>query len=203
MSSQKFVVEFIGTFFLVLVVSFTGNPLAIGAVLAALVYSGGHVSGAHFNPAVTLALYLKKKIHANDAMKYVLVQLLGGFCAAIIFALSHHAFFIPKPTTPSLFIAFIVELFFTFLLARTILLVAADDRVKNNQYFGIAIGAALLAGAAAGGPISGGAFNPAVGFAPLLLDAQHLTQHVPFMLLYIFGPLIGGALAAFSTELKN
>jgi len=197
MKNTKLLTEFLGTFFLVTVVSFTGNPLAIGGVLLVLVYSGGHISGAHYNPAVTLAMYLRKKISQTDALYYVAVQMLGAIAAAALYLFTHQVFFIPQPSAQTtLPIAFVLELIFTFLLVRTILSVAADSRVKGNQYFGLAIGAALFVGATAAGPLSGGAFNPAVGVGPLLLDINHLSNHLPLIVLYIAGPLAGGALAA-------
>jgi len=199
--SSKLMTEFIGTMLLVTVVSFTGNPLAVGAVLAALVYSGAHISGAHYNPAVTFGLFLKKKISSKEAVPYVIVQMLGGLSAAALSVIVRSTIFVPQPAVevPWL-VACVVEMLGTFLLVRTILTVAADSRVKGNQYFGLAIGSALMAAAFLGGPISGGAFNPAVGVSPLLFDLGHLAQHLSSIVLYIVGPLLGAALAAFSVE---
>jgi len=197
MPSTKLLTEFLGTFFLVTVVSFTGNPIAIGAVLMALVYSGGHISGAHFNPAVTLAVFLKKKISSTEAAQYVFAQFLGAACAVEMFFLTQHTFFLPSPGLKvSWLVAFLIETLFTFLLVRTVLATAVESRAKNNQYFGLAIGAALLAGAFAGGPLSGGVYNPALGLAAIFLDLTHLSEHVPLIVLYLAGPLFGGALAA-------
>lgn len=197
MNTSKLLTEAIGTFFLLTVVAFTGNPLAIGAVLMILVYSGGHISGAHYNPAVTLAFYLRKKISRSESLQYVVAQLIGGVCAASLYFFVHHSFFLAQPAAQtSLLMAFFIEVLFTFLLVRTILMVAADTRVKGNQYFGLAIGGALFVGAMVGGPISGGAFNPAVGIAPLLINPDLLLAHLPLVALYILGPVIGSAIAA-------
>lgn len=195
MNNPKLITEFLGTFFLVTIVAFTGNPLAIGIALMVLVYSGGHISGAHFNPAVTFALYLKKVVSQQEAISYVIAQFLGAIAAAIFYALTHKDYFIPQPSDVSWPVALVVEIIFTFLLVRTILLVAADTRVKGNQYFGLAIGGALMVAAFAGGPISGGAFNPAVGVAPLLIDLRNLVNNLPTIVLYIVGPLLGAAFA--------
>lgn len=203
MNNPKLVAEFLGTFFLVTVVAFTGNPLAIGIALMLLVYSGGHISGAHFNPAVTFAFYLKKALSQKEAIEYVIAQLLGGIAASIFYTMTHHDFFIPQPTGVSWLTACIIEIAFTFLLVRTILLVAADTRVKGNQYFGLAIGGALMVGAFAGGPLSGGAFNPAVGVAPLLVALPSLSTHFSLILLYILGPLIGATLAQMLDSKSN
>ncbi len=194
---KKYLVEFIGTFFLVLVVALTGNPLAIGGFLIAMVYAGGYISGAHYNPAVTLSLFLARKIKPEEAIRYVITQMIAGFCAAAMLYFLKGTLFLPHPAVgTSMVTAFIVEILFTFLLAHTILRVAASNEVKNNQYFGLAIGLALMAGAFAGGPISGGAYNPAVGVSPLLFDLEHLSQHLPLIVLYTAGPCIGGALAS-------
>src|SRR5437879_5565294 len=81
---KKYVVELMGTFFLVLVIGLTGNPLAIGSILMVMIYMGGHVSGAHYNPAVTLAFLLQKKIDTRDAGMYIVFQILGSIGAALI-----------------------------------------------------------------------------------------------------------------------
>src|ERR1700716_3522561 len=93
---KKYLIEFIGAFFLVLTIALTGNPVAIGFVLTVLVYMGGYISGAHYNPAVTLAVLLIKKIDKGEAMKYMIAQLLGGFIAAGIFYFIHGSNFAPS-----------------------------------------------------------------------------------------------------------
>lgn len=194
---KKYIIEFIGTFFLVLVVALTGNPLAIGVVLAALVYMGGYISGAHYNPAVTLAVWMNKKIESAVALRYILTQFVAAVAAAAIYFVLQGKTFIPQPgINISLPSAIIIEILFTFLLASVILHVAATTKTKGNDYFGLAIGFTLMAGAFAGGPISGGAFNPAVGVGPLLFDFAHIANHTTNLFVYLFGPLVGGALAS-------
>jgi aquaporin Z len=202
MNNPKLITEFLGTFFLVTVVAFTGNPLAIGVVLMVLVYSGGHISGAHYNPAVTFAMYLKKAISKADAISYVIAQFLGGLTASVFYASTHQDLFIPQPSGITWVQAAVVEAVFTFLLVRTIMIVATDTRVKGNQYFGLAIGGALMVAAFAGGPLSGGAFNPAVGISPLLIDIQNIGSYISLLLLYSVGPLLGAALA-YKVDVKN
>lgn len=202
---KKLLVEFIGTFFLVLVVSLSGNPVAIGFILMAMVYMGGYISGAHYNPAVTLGLWVSKKIHGNDALKYMAAQLLGGFVAAGAYAYIKKDFFLPAPNMEvSWMTAFVVEAFFTFALVTVVHHVAATEKTKGNQYYGLAIGMTLLAAATAGGPISGGAFNPAVGVSPLLFDLSGIGAHINSIFLYATGPLVGGAAAGWVyTRMKN
>ncbi len=196
MSSNKLLAEFLGTFFLVTVVAMTGNPLAIGAILMVMVYAGGPVSGAHYNPAVTFAMFLKKQISARDGMLYVLVQAVGGLLAAALFFFLKGSYFSPQPAAEtSWLVALLIEILFTFLLVNTIIHVT-DAKTKGNSYFGLAIGAALFIGATVGGPISGGAFNPVVGIAPWVFHVSELSSHLPLILLYLVGPLAGASLAA-------
>ena len=193
---KKYSVEFIGTFFLVLTVALSGNPIAIGCILTAMIYMGGYISGAHYNPAVTIGLFVSGTIKWEEARKYIAAQLLGGFIAAGIYACIKQDFFLPSPAPDvSLLAAFIVEVLFTFALVSVVHHVAVNPKVKGNQYYGLAIGMTVLAAATAGGPISGGAFNPAVGVSPLIFDIASIPAHAPTILLYIAGPLVGGALA--------
>lgn len=198
MLNQKILTEFLGTFFLVTVVAFTGNPIAIGVALMVLVYSGGHISGAHFNPAVTYAFYLKKAFTLKESLAYIAAQFGGALVASFFYTAATTEKFIPQPaTTTSWPLALVIEIIFTFLLVKTILSVAADARVKGNQYYGLAIGGALVVGALIGGTISGGAYNPAVGVAPLLFDFTTLGMHLSSIALYILGPLAGAGLAVY------
>lgn len=193
---KRYLIEFLGTFFLVLIIALTGNPLAIGVGLTALVYMGGYISGANYNPAVTLALWINKKHTTQSALAYMGIQLLAATVAAGVYYLISSLFFIPQPgANVSIGSAVAVEVLFTFLLASVVLHVAASDKTKGNDYFGIAIGFVVMAGAFAGGAISGAAFNPAVGIGPLLFDFNNIGAHTSNILLYLFAPLAGGALA--------
>lgn len=194
--SNKLIMEFIGTFFLLLVVAFTGNPLAIGAILVALVYMGGYISGAHYNPAVTVSLWISNKIKSGEALKYIGVQMVAGVVAAAFFNVIDGSKFLPTPSlNADIAGAFLIEALLTFLLCSVILHVAATDKTKGNNYYGIAIGFTLLAIAYVGGPISGGAFNPAIGVSPLLYDFINFGPHFMNMTLYLIGPVVGGILA--------
>lgn len=196
MMMKRLIVEFIGTFFLVLVIAMTGNPLAIGAVLTALVYMGGYISGAHYNPAVTLALLINKKITTPLAFQYMITQFIAGFIAAAVFFIITGNKFIPQPAVNTRIAgAILVEVLFTFLLAFVVLHVAATNKTKGNNYYGIAIGFTVMAIAFAGGPISGGVFNPAVGVGPILFDFSNISSHITNVIIYLLGPFIGGGLA--------
>ena len=192
----KLIVEFIGTFFLVLTVALTGEPIAIGAVLIALVFMGGYISGANYNPAVTLSLYLNNKIEKALAIRYIITQLIAGLIAAAVYLAIKGQYFVPAPSpSAGMGPAFLVEVFYTFLLCTVVLHVAATEKVKDNHYYGLAIGLTLMAAAFAGGPISGGAFNPAVGVSPLIFDIKNLSSRLMDVSLYVIGPITGAVLA--------
>lgn len=166
----KYLTEFVGTFFLMLTIGSTVlppndagpmAPLAIGAVLMAMVFAGGHVSGAHYNPAVTLAVFLRGKVTAGDVVGYMVAQVAAAAAAAIAVG-----FFKGFPTATPLKVdpiyALLGEFFFTFALCTVVLNVATAKGTSGNSFYGLAIGFTVLAGAYAMGPISGAAFNPAV-----------------------------------------
>jgi aquaporin Z len=201
--TRKLVTEAIGTFFLVLTIGLTvtaGEPLApvaIGSVLMVMVYMGGAISGAHYNPAVTFAMLLRGKVSAAEAAAYALAQLIGAALAALAVYWLAGKVFMPAPAaTAGVPQVLVVEALFTFALALVVLNVATARETEGNSYFGLAIGFTVLAGAFAGGPISGGAFNPAVGLGPALVAALVGGQPVGQVVYYIVGPLVGGALAA-------
>jgi aquaporin Z len=166
---KKYVIEFIGTFFLVLTIGLSANPLAIGAVLAAMVYMGGYISGAHYNPAITLAIWMRRKIDGLEAIKYVVVQLVAALVAAATYlTIKGHDMVVAPGAGVSFSTALLCEIIFTFALVSVVLHTAVSSKTKGNPYFGLAIGFTLLVGAYSVGSISGGAFNPAVGIGPNL-----------------------------------
>jgi len=201
---QKYVMEFIGTLFLVLAVGLTGDPIAIGVTLAVMVYMGAHISGAHYNPAVTIAVWFRGKLEKSQVPFYFLAQILGAFAAAIIIAFVGKTF-IPEPAfNVTLWQALLVEILFTFVLASVILTVATAKKLKGNYIYGLAIGFALMAGAYVGGPISGGVYNPAVGLGPIILSLLTGNAYpTKLILLYIIGPSIGGVLSAIVFKYLN
>jgi len=209
---KKYLVEFIGTFFLVLVVCLSGGnflaPIGIGAILMVMVYMGGPISGAHYNPAVTFAVWLRGKISPKDSLIYMFAQFLAAFAAAYFFFLIWgRNIGGPKPMTDiNILKPFAVEMVFTFALALVVLSVATSKKSAGNQYYGLAIGTTVLACAIAGGGISGGAFNPAVGMGPILVDAIFGScpcEPEQFLWIYIAGPFAGGTLAAIAYRIIN
>ena len=168
--TRKGAVEVIGTFFLVFTVAVSGfsrsefTPLAAGAVLMVMVYAGGHISGGHYNPAVTIAALLRRRIGLADAMTYWIVQLAAGAVAGVVAraVVNPEAVTTLHPSGRTLAAAAVVELLFTFALCYVVLNVATSKDQAGNSFFGLAIGFTVLAGAFAVGGISGAAFNPAV-----------------------------------------
>ena len=201
---RKYVTEFIGTFFLVLTIGLTvlnGTefaPLAIGASLMIMVYMGGHVSGGHFNPAVSLAVLLRGKMASvGEFAMYVVSQCLGAVAAALTVYVILGRTFAPAPaSTASVTGAVAVELLYTFALALVVLNSAVAVKTLGNSFYGLAIGFTVVVGAFAGGPISGGAFNPAVGFGPIVVDALISGGSLANLWIYLVAPLVGGAVAA-------
>lgn len=171
---NKYIVEFIGTFFLVFTI---GNvviggeavaPLAIGGVLMVMVFAGGHISGAHYNPAVTLAVFLRGKCDAKDVGPYMVAQVLAAAAAAacVIFLRGEN----PNPPMElDVGKALLAEFLFTFALATVVLNVATAKGTEGNSFYGLAIGFTVMAGAFAVGGISVGVFNPAVAVGVSIL----------------------------------
>jgi len=197
--------EFIGTFFLVLTVGASETrgptilaPLSVGSVLMVLVYSGGHISGGHYNPAVTLAVLLsgRNMITLKKALMYMAVQMVGGFLGAVIaYGLIQKSFPIGPVGNIHVASAFFAELLYTFLLGTAVLQTATTQAQANNSFFGLAIGFAVLTEAFTIGEISGGAVNPAVGVG-LLIVHGFAGGDAQFIWLFLLAPLMGGALSA-------
>ncbi|MCB0723289.1 MAG: aquaporin family protein [Ignavibacteriae bacterium] len=201
---NRYITELIGTFFLVLTIAFTGNPIAIGLVLTALVYMGGHISGAHYNPAVSLAIYLRKKISAKDVLIYWLFQIIGAALAAIMFLSITKETFAPAPNPNiSMLSAIVIEFVFTFALILVVLNVATTQKNAGNSYFGLAIGATILGAAFAGGPFSGGAYNPAVAIGPAIVDTINGGNSISNLIIYLIGPFLASLTAPFVFKFMN
>ena len=201
---KKYLVEFIGTFFLVFTVGMAVRsgavlaPLAIGASLMVMIFAGGHVSGGHFNPAVTLAVFLRGKCDKSDVLPYWVAQFAAGLVAALVVTF----LFVSKPAAPALhgsIPSVIVEFLFTFALAWVVLNVATAKGTANNSFYGLAIGMTVMTGAVAVGGVSGGAFNPAVGLGVFTMGLESAKQFG----LYLGSDLAGAAVAALTYRVVN
>lgn len=196
---RKLVVEAIGTFFLVLTIGLVViepgagamPPLAIGAVLMVMVYAGGHISGAHYNPAVTLAVFIRGKATASDVGGYWIAQLIGAALAALVVR-TFKPDAIVSAMTPNVVPALLAEFLFTFALAYVVLNVATTKGTEGNSYYGLAIGFTVMASAFAVGGISGGAFNPAVAVAITIMGLSAVAN----IWIFLVANFAGAAAAA-------
>ena len=198
--TRKLVVEAIGTFFLVLTIGLllTSShptalaPLVIGSVLMIMVYAGGHISGAHYNPAVTIAVFLRGKAASRDIAGYWAAQVIGAVAASLVTKLVF-AETNPQPALLDLAYAGIAEFIFTFALAYVVLNVATTKGTEGNSYYGLAIGFTVMVGAFTVGGISGGVFNPAVAISIAILGLAPWSA-VP---VYLVANFAGAAAAGF------
>ncbi len=204
---NKYITEFIGTFFLVFTIGCTviGHehmaPFAIGAALMVMVYAGGHISGGHYNPAVTLAVALRGRCAWKDVGPYWASQVIGAVLAAFAAKYvynqgSHAAAPIPSDTVPA---ALLAEFLFTFALAYVVLNVATSKTTAGNSYYGLAIGMTVMTGAFAVGTISGGAFNPAVAIGVSTMGLSAWQD----LWIFLVANFAGGAAAAGVFKLNN
>jgi len=196
---KNYITEFIGTFFLVLTIGLTGDPIAIGTMLMVMVYMGGHISGAHYNPAVSIAMIIRGLLSVKEAINYILSQLAGAILAALLVNwLGGAVMEIAPSDSASILQILVVEAIFTFALVLVILNVATNPKTEGNSYYGLAIGFTIMAAAYAGGGISGGVYNPAVGTGPILVDAiMGDGDTLGNLWYYLVGPITGAVLATY------
>jgi aquaporin Z len=203
---NKYIVEFIGTFFLVLTIGCTVipgaqgviAPLAIGSALMVMIFAGGHISGAHYNPAVTLGVWIRGRCDTKDVLPYWIAQIVAAFIAAVV-----TKFLVGSPKGPAMTLAigpaFVAEFLFTFALVFVVVNVATAKGTSGNSFYGLAIGFTVLAGAFAVGNISGGAFNPAVAVGISTMGLVGWSN----IWLYLVADLLGGLVAGFAFKALN
>lgn len=204
---KNYLVEFIGTFFLIFVIGLCviepGGaaimaPLAIGTILMVMVYAGGHISGGHYNPAVTLGVWMRGKCDTKDVFPYMLAQVFGSAAASLlVLKIKTHS--IITAAAPNTINALIAELIFTFALVYVVLNTATSKKTVGNSYYGLAIGFTLMTAAYAIGNISGCAINPAVAIGLTIMGLSKLSN----LWIYIVANLAGGALAAAIFKITN
>ena len=197
---NKYITELIGTMFLVMGAAFWG---AYGASISLMVmiYAGGHISGAHYNPAVTLAVWMRGRITLKDAVMYWIFQFAGAVIAALLVC---YVFKVEGTAACSIAEgegnkAIIAELLGTFALAYVVLNVATAKGTSGNSFYGIAIAGTVLAMAMTLGRFSGGAFNPAVAVGLCIQKSFCWAQ----LWMYFTGTLGGAAIAASIFSLNN
>src|ERR1700716_3138418 len=204
---RKWIVEFIGTFFLVYVIGCVSlqdhvllGPLAIGASLMVMIFAGGHISGGHYNPAVTLGVWIRGACSGLEAGFYLVAQVLGAIVAALAagFLLGHGAS--PAASTVTAAQVILAEALGTFALVYTVLNVATAPATSGNSFYGLAIGFTVFAQAVAVGKISGGAFNPAVAIGVSVLG---LASGSTLWMYWLSEFLAAGIAAAFFLVLNR
>lgn len=206
---KKYVVEFIGTFFLVFTVGMTViepgagafAPIAIGTILGVAIFAGGHISGGHYNPAVTLAATLRGACETKDALAYAVAQFVAAVVASFVVCYLKGTAAIEALTamTPAAGPALLAEFIFTFALCFVVLNVATAKGTSGNSFYGLAIGSTVMVGAFAVGGISGGAFNPAVALGITILGLSAWSS----IWIFLVANLAGGTVAALVFKFVN
>lgn len=203
---KKYIVEFIGTFFFVLTVGLTViepgagamAALAIGSVLMVMVYAGGHISGGHYNPAVTLAVWMRGRCSSGDAPFYMIAQWAASVAAGLL-ALYLKGMPEIAPLTPNVVYALIVEFLFTFALAYVVLNSATSKNTAGNSFYGLAIGFTVVIAVYSAGSISGGAFNPAIALGITVMGISAVGN----IWIFLVANFLGGAVAALAFNALN
>jgi len=200
--AAKCLAEFVGTFMLILTVGcnvLTGSPVwavtSIACTLMVCIYALGGVSGANFNPAVSLALGIAKKLEWKDVGIYMGCQVAGGICAGLVYGLALWDVFNLAPTPGfAWWQAGLAEFLYTFMLCFVVLNVACSRmHAGQNQFYGLAIGFVVVAGGYGAGHISGGCFNPAVAIG---IDVSSAGLGFGWCFVYTFFEFVGAAVAA-------
>lgn len=196
---KRYLAELVGTFFLTMAASFTGEPLAIGLMFMAMVYMVGPISGAHVNPAVSLAQWIRGRLDAMHLAGYVIAQIIGA-CLVSVLAYAAVGTAVPPKVIPAQALVFagVIELLLSFVLVTLVLIVSTSPRFKDGHINGLVLGFTL-----AGLASFIGTYNPAIALGALLphfvLGAKAAGAAAPALnelLVYVVVPLVGGALAA-------
>ena len=180
---KKYLMELIGTFFLVFTIGMSvlagGSgvipPLAIGSILMVMIYAGGHISGGHYNPAVTLGVWIRGKLDNKDLLPYMAFQIVGAAISAVV-VMYMMPVAQPQPRNLALVPELIAEFLFTFALVFVVLNAATSKDNSGNSFYGLAIGFTVLAGAFAVGGVASAAFNPAVAVGISIMGMSQIGR---------------------------
>ena len=203
---NKYITELIGTFFLVLTIGCTviaGGagvipPLAIGSALMVMIFAGGHISGGHYNPAVTLGVWIRGRCDTKDVVPYMVSQIIGAVLAAVVVKYLKAGAAVTAMNL-ALGPALLAEFLFTFALVFVVLNVATAKGTSGNSFYGLAIGMTVMTGAFAVGNISGGAFNPAVAVGIAAMGLSGWSS----LWIYLAADFPGGATAGVAFKSLN
>jgi aquaporin Z len=196
---KRLLMEFLGTFFLVFIVAMTSNPFAIAAILMSWIYIGCYISGAHYNPAVSLAVALRGGLCWDLLPRYMVAQIVGGSAAYALVHFIHGSIVIPHPGAGvSVLHAFIIEVLLSFAFALAVLVVATAVPFRETRIAGFVVGFTVPALVIVGSPLSGGLFNPAIAAGATLFGVfKGMPVVWDLFFMYVGGALLGGALAAY------
>ncbi len=207
---KNYLTEAIGTFFLVVTIGLCVNggvamaPFAIGAALMVMVYAGGPISGGHYNPSVSLAAWIRGALPTKELVPYWGAQFVGAVLAAfLIYKFTAEPLHVAPGGSVTWMKALTAEIIFSFALSYVVLNVATSKATAGNSYFGLAIGLTVMTGAFAVGGISGGAFNPAVGLGPAIMEMVLGRAVTPMAWIYLVGPFAGAAGAAYTYKVQH
>ena len=207
---KNYLTEAIGTFFLVLTVGLCVNqgvemaPLAIGLSLMVMIYAGGPISGGHYNPSVSFAAWIRGALPTKELVPYWVSQFAGAVLAAfMVYKFTGPALHVAPGAGVSVMKALSAEIVFSFALSYVVLHTATTKSTAGNSYFGLAIGLTVATGAFAVGGISGGAFNPAVGLGPAIVEMMVGRSATPMAWIYAVGPLVGAAAAGYTYKFQR
>ncbi|MEP0005822.1 MAG: aquaporin [Balneola sp.] len=199
LKNKKYLVEFIGSFFLVLAYGLSGDAFAIGFILSALIYIGALTSGAHYNPAISLGAFFLKRISASEFLGYVIAQIIGAFlAAATVLFISSSVFYVEAPINSLFYNQLGVETLLTFVLALVAYVAwIGNPNHKSVATYSFVMGFALVALFIMSQNISGGIFNPALSLGTSVLDYFLGGSSYKDIPLYTIGPFLGATMAAF------
>jgi len=204
MSMKRYAMEFVGTFFLTVAISLIGNPIAIGLMLMAMIYVGGHVSGAHFNPAISFACFIQNRLKLAEAGMYIAAQSLGALLALFFFMIvTNNSFTLDMVPGSPIMAPMAMEALLVLVLCWVYLMMNVSNRYKDTAIAGIIIGLTLMAIVSAGS-----LFNPAVAIASMACSlvkggasdngiVEYIPGLLPSVVVYVVGPLLGGLGASF------
>ena len=207
---KNYLTEAIGTFFLVFTIGLCVNqgvamaPIAIGLSLMVMVYAGGPISGGHYNPSVSLAAWIRGALPTKELVPYWVAQFVGAVLAAfLIYKFTGSALHVAPGANVTWLKALAAEVVFSFALSYVVLHTATTKSTAGNSYYGLSIGLTVTTGAFAVGAISGGAFNPAVGLGPAIMEAALGSSVTSMVWIYAVGPLAGAAVAAYAYKFQR
>ena len=207
---KSYLTEAIGTFFLVVTIGLCVNggvavaPLAIGSALMVMVYAGGPISGGHYNPSVSFAAWIRGALPTKELLPYWASQFVGALAAGyLIYKFTGTLLHVAPRGDVTWIKALTAEVIFSFALSYVVLNTATSKAVAGNSYFGLAIGFTVMTGAFAVGGISGGAFNPAVGLGPAIVELVFGGTPTSMAWIYAAGPLLGAAAAGYTYKVQH